>query len=210
MLRGSDVIESPGKENALALGQALRLDNVCPSFPFWFRLEVGFELGIIARETPCEREVAILLRKLLAHPHKILGEKIFSRECVHAGEMVDLLVVLHFHQHFGRHCPVRPPDVPLGVVRVVSHLPFEFLSDTGHHLVAAICTVQYVPATFITIRSNRIICAQFAANFGGTGSTISSSCSSSSPFSRTFLFIIFHIGQHSSARTAFTEDQSTA
>lgn len=138
MLLRVDVLQLPSQEDTLALRQALRLYDVGSGLALGLAFEVSSKILVVAGEVPGEGEVVILLWCFLAHFHEVFGEEVFAGEGVHAWEVVDLLVVLHLHQHFRRHCPVSPPDVPFGIIAVGLHLPLQLLPYLGHYFVLAI------------------------------------------------------------------------
>lgn len=161
-----DVLQLPRQEDALALREALRLDDVGPGLALGLAFEVCSKVLVVAGQVPGEWEVVILFWSLLAHLHEVFGEEVLAGEGVHAWEVVDLLVVLHLHQHLGSYCPVGPPDVPFGVVAVGLHFPLQFLPHFGHDFVLAIWVGGGVPETLTTMRSKRTTLTQFGANLG--------------------------------------------
>ena len=138
MLLRIDVLYFASEEDALALRQGLRLDDEGPALSLGLGVVVGFEFLEIPRQVPSEREVVILIGILLPHLHEVLGEQVLPRERVHAWKVVDFLMVFHLHEHLGRDCPVRPPNIPLAVIHVRLHLPLQLLPHLRHHLVLAV------------------------------------------------------------------------
>lgn len=106
---------------------------------------------------------------------------------MHSWEMVDLLMVFHFHENFRDDMPISPPHVPLRIVRIVLDLPLEFLADLGDDFVFTVCVEEEVPETFMTMRSKRTTWTQLGVNLG---KIVCGAPSSASPsFSWFFLYI---------------------
>lgn len=166
MLGRVDVFKFSCQKYPLTLGHAFGLDYVGPCFSFGFCIKIGLKLLIVDRESPSERKEVVFLRTFPTHPHEILGHEIFAGECVHSREMIYFLVMFHLHENFRRHCPVSPPEIPLGVILIVFDLPFEFLGDLGDDLILAVWVRRELQETLTTMRSKRMCWVQLGTNLG--------------------------------------------
>ncbi len=57
---------------------------------------------------------------------------------MHSWKMVDLLMMLHFHQGLRKNVPVRPPEIPFRVLLVFLGFKFELLAHFGKNIVNAV------------------------------------------------------------------------
>lgn len=118
-----DVLQPTSQKDSFSLGQALRLNDVGASLPLGLGVIVSLELAIIGREGPGEGKESILFRTFFTQAHEVLGHQVLSREGIHPWEMVNFLMVFHFHEHFWGDCPVGPPKIPLCVILIVFDFP---------------------------------------------------------------------------------------
>lgn len=125
MLRRIDVLKFPCQEDSVTLRHALRFNDVRSGLAFGFALKIRLEVQIISGQVPSKRKVVVLIRHFLAHLHKVLGQQIFARESIHARKVINLLMMLHLHEHLRSDSPVSPPNIPFRNVGVIFHLPFQ-------------------------------------------------------------------------------------
>ena len=85
------------------------------------------------------------------HAHQVAGEVIFTRQGIHAREMVDSLVRLHAVELVNLHGAIGPHDVPLitgnvrlVAVRSVAQAHFEDCTrHIPHYMVLGLRNVQH-------------------------------------------------------------------
>ena len=103
---------------------ALRFYDVGSCLPLRFTVKICFELLIFEREGPSQGKEIVVVWEFFPHPHKIFSQHVFPRKGEHPREMVDFLMMFHFHQGFRNDMPVGPPQVPFRIILVA--LSFEF------------------------------------------------------------------------------------
>lgn len=85
--------------------------------------------------------------------------------------MIDFLMMLHFHKGLGQYMPVRPPEIPFGVLLVLYTLEFKLFDNFRQNIVYAVL-IKWIslPETLTTILSNLTTEGQLGENFGWIGS----------------------------------------
>ncbi len=169
MRRRIYIFDFSSQENSFSLGHWLRFYDIGSCFSLRLGIKIRFEISIFEWKVPSQWKKWILLWSFLAKLHEVLSEHILPREDKHSWEMVDLLVMLHFHQSLWKNVPICPPNIPLRIILISLNFPFKFFRNFRQYFICAIYIKRFVPETLIIIRSKRKPWAQFGVNFGAMG-----------------------------------------
>ena len=82
------------EENAFTLTASLRLDDKCLRLA---AVKLFLESFDITRQEPCLWEEIICVGPIFLHGNQVLGEKIFSSQCIHSWEVISSLITVHFY-----------------------------------------------------------------------------------------------------------------
>ena len=117
-----EVFQAPRQENTATLccGLGLGDESLAIGFPSLFGLisELLLKFTKLCWQQPGLWEKLVLFWKNSRHSLQISRQVIFTREGIHAREVIDSLVGLHSIQFVNLHCSVGPEKVPL-VMRVL-------------------------------------------------------------------------------------------
>ena len=122
-----EIFQIPSQENASTLCCSLGLgdESLAIRFPTLFGLisELFLKFTELCWQQPGLREELVLFWKNSRHSLQVPRQVVFTRECIHTGEVIDSLIWLHPIQFVNLHCSVSPEKVPLVMwVLIVSHV----------------------------------------------------------------------------------------
>ena len=148
------VFQVPRQENTSTLRCSFGLgdESLAIGFPSLFGLisELLLKFTKLCWQQPGLWKELVLFWKNSRHSLQISRQVVFTREGIHAGEVIDSLVGFHSIQFVDLHCSIRPEKVPLVVwVLIVSHVGratqshFELIfGNIAHNVILCLRDIQ--------------------------------------------------------------------